>query len=584
MAKRILTLNIGAAQAVLAEYTVRGKGELTLTAYAKADVSGMPSDHPEFTLVPAIQDAMRTAGIRPGPLALALNGQMVFPRFAKFPPSDPDKLEELVHFEVEQNIPFPIDEVVCDHQFLGETAEGDRTAMIVAAKLDQISLVTNAVTAAGLLPHVVDVGPMAVTNALKHAFPDLEGSNMVLDIGAKTTSLIILENEKIYLRAIPVAGNAITKELAQTFGNSQAEAEQLKRERGYVSLGGVTGDEDEVADRASKTIRTVLTRLHAEINRSINFYRSQQGGSPPTRVFITGGTAVLPQIDEFFRETLKVDVEFLNPFAGVEFGPKIDQAALELDAFTLAESVGLALRLTKRAVMNINLMPPALVEKMKLIRRIPFIGVGAVAFLLALIAGIFAETHAAAVARAQMELVDSRNAQFAQSEKKLIAAVKAGNNTQRETDEFQQLLGSRALAVQRIESVRQSLLPGMWITGWAMDKGLQRVTIRGWQDTLSAAEKVYADANNGKKVTAAELVQAQLRRRDTVVPDSVKIVATRDVNGRGCLVEFAIAFKYAPQPSIVKGKGKGAKPAAAGGAKSGGGRPAGAKPAGGNAK
>ncbi|MCQ2388663.1 MAG: type IV pilus assembly protein PilM [Kiritimatiellae bacterium] len=573
---RILTLNIGAAKAVLAEYQVRGKTGLTLTRYATSDIVGMSAEAPQVALVPAIQEAMKTSGIKPGPLLLALNGQMVFPRFAKFPPADAEKFDELVHYEVEQNIPFPIDEVVCDHQLLGETAEGDQAAMIVAAKVDQVSLVTNAVSAAGLLPYVVDVGPMAVTNALKNAYPDLEGSVMVLDVGAKTTSLIIIEDEKIYLRAIPVAGNAITKELSQTFGCSPEEAEQLKKERGYVSLGGVTEDEDEVADRASKTIRAVLTRLHAEINRSINFYRSQQGGTSPTRVFLTGGSVRLPQIDDFFRETLKVEVEFLNPFGEVQVDSSVDQTALESDVFELVESVGLALRWTKRAAMNINLMPPALVAKMRLIKRIPFLAVGAVALLLALIVGIFAENKAAAVARAQDDFVRQKNAAFAKYEKELIQAVKAGGVQLRKTDEFQQLLASRALAVQRIEAVRRSLLPNMWITGWEEEKGMQKVTIRGWQDSLTAAEKIYADANNGKKVTAAELVQATLKKSDQVVSETVKIVATRDVNGRACLVEFAIAFKPAPLKSIAEAgkpsapkkadaKGKGAAAKQAGG-------------------
>jgi hypothetical protein len=37
----------------------------------------------------------------------------------------------------------------------------------------------------------------------------------------------------------------------------------------------------DTADKVSKTIRTVMTRMHAEINRSINFYRSQQSGAAP---------------------------------------------------------------------------------------------------------------------------------------------------------------------------------------------------------------------------------------------------------------------------------------------------------------
>ena len=244
---RIVTLNIGASHAVLAEYAVTGKQGLALTAYGSADLAGLDWDaegSAEAVLVPALREAAKSAGIKPGPLALALNGQMVFPRFTKFPTVPADKLEELVQYEVEQEVPFPVDEIVCDHQFLGQTAEGDTAAMIVAAKLDQVTKVTDVVVAAGFTPVVVDVGPMAVLNALKRSYPGLPGGTIVLDIGAKTTSLVLVENEKIYLRSIPVAGNAITKEIAQAFGCSMEEAEALKKERGYVALGGVTEDAD----------------------------------------------------------------------------------------------------------------------------------------------------------------------------------------------------------------------------------------------------------------------------------------------------------------------------------------------------
>ena len=121
---RIVTLNIGASRAVLAEYAVKGKTGLTLTAYGSADLTGLDWEAEgaaEAVLVPALREAAKAAGIKPGPLNLALNGQMVFPRFTKFPAVSADKLEELVRYEVEQEVPFPIDEIVCDHQFLGQT-------------------------------------------------------------------------------------------------------------------------------------------------------------------------------------------------------------------------------------------------------------------------------------------------------------------------------------------------------------------------------------------------------------------------------------------------------------------------------
>ncbi|MBR4652773.1 MAG: type IV pilus assembly protein PilM [Kiritimatiellae bacterium] len=563
---RFLTLNIGASRAVLAEYALKGKSTLTLTAYGEADLSaaGEAVGSLEATLTPSLHRIMREKGIKPAPLVVSLNGQSVFPRFAKFPAVAPEKLEELVRYEVEQNVPFPIDEIVCDHQFTGTTPEGEKAAMIVAAKLDQVRAVTDAVASAGLSPQIVDVSPMAIYNAFRWSNPGATGCSVILDIGSRTTSLILVEAEKIYTRSIPTAGNTITKDIAQTFGCSLEEAEQLKLERGYVSLGGVTEDEDEITDRVSKVIRTVLTRLHAEISRSINFYRSQQGGNAPSRLFLTGGTVRLPQLDDFFRETLQVEVSYLNPFSHIALGPKINRNALANDAFTLAESAGLALRMTDAAAMHINLMPPELIEHARAVKRIPFLVVGALGFLAALGVGIYTEKAKGESARAQVENVQRINGRLKQLDTKLKAAQRGVLEEQERCDEFQHLLLSRSVVLRCVNAVRESLIPGMWITAWEPIKvktgetesdGL-RVTIRGWRDTMGAAEAMVKK-DGGRKITAAEMVQGSLKGRGLFVPDSVKIVAQRDV--KDCLFEFAISMVYAPPPSILAdGKAEGA--------------------------
>ena len=518
---RFLTLNIGASKATLAEYSLSGKRKLTLTAYGSGDLSGIDAN-------------------------------------------DAAKLDQLVGYEIEQNVPFPIDEIVSDCQFLGTTPEGDKAALIVAAKLEGVRAVTEAAQSAGLKPLIVDVSPMAVCNALRFTNPQLDGCTVVLDIGAKTTNLVILENEKIYNRSIPVAGNAITKEIAQAFGCSMEEAEQVKIERGYVSLGGVTEDEDEVADQVSKIIRNVLTRLHVEVSRSINFYRSQQGGSAPSRLFLTGGTVRLPQLAEFFTESLQAQVEFINPFSGVAVGSRVDTSALENDAFTLAESVGLALRQTDLPSIQLNLMPPELVEQARTLRRIPFLAVGALAFLGALGAGWYAENHLKDVASAEFELVQSKNDQLKGKESALKVAQSTVKKEQETCDQLQQLLQQRFETVRRLAAVRESLkqIDGLWITAWeplqgesgsgrddAQPKEGAQITIRGWKDVVAKAEDEWAKRNNGQKLTADVIVVDSLKNAKALFSE-VKPEGWKEL--KGCLMEYKIKVVFAPAPTIVR--------------------------------
>ena len=90
MAKKFLTLNIGAANIELAEYEAGAKGALTLVNYGTATLAA-PLDGGDATaiLTPAIQEIVHSKGIRPGKIAVAISGQMVFPRFASIPMAAP---------------------------------------------------------------------------------------------------------------------------------------------------------------------------------------------------------------------------------------------------------------------------------------------------------------------------------------------------------------------------------------------------------------------------------------------------------------------------------------------------------------
>ena len=119
--------------------------------------------------------------------------------------------------------------------------------------------------------------------------------------------------------------------------------------------------------------------------------------------------------------------------------------------------MGLALRQTDAASIQLNLMPPELVEQARTIRRIPFLAVGALAFLAALGAAWYAESHLKDVAAAELELVQSKNGQLKSKESALKVAQSAVKDEAEKCDRFQQLLLRRFASVWRLSSVRESL-------------------------------------------------------------------------------------------------------------------------------
>jgi type IV pilus assembly protein PilM len=528
---RILALNIGASRLALAEFRVRPGRPPELIQYGMAELGIEPDSEtdPSAYIVSTLRDLMRERGIRPAPLLMTLSGQAVFPRFVKLPPVARDKILSMIQYEAEQNVPFPIGEVVWDYQLVGNAEAGEQNVMIVAVKTDNVVSLTDCVGAVGLEPEIVDVASLALYNCVAYNYPGLDGCTMVLDIGARSTNLIFIEAGRIFTRSIPVAGNTITQEIVKSFQLDFRAAEHLKREHSFVALGGVyAGVADETADRVSKIIRNVVTRLHAEVNRSVNFYRSQQNGSVPSRVLLTGGSSIIPHMDTFFREKLKVDVDYLNPFINVTVGGRADPDKVAEEFFGLGEVVGLALRRSVRCPVEINLMPPNLVQKKTFRKRLPFFAVSAAALLLALAALSYHNIEQRKHFESQRENIDGRLARMENRRAALKRETEALGRIEQELGEYRSLITQRTELSRRLVALRDSVPDGMWLTAVESLKDSRgnvtklRVSGRGFKDRLRDLQ-----ASGGHQSTAVEVFRDRLKAQPQFSED-VQILTEGD--------------------------------------------------------
>jgi type IV pilus assembly protein PilM len=399
-ATRILSLNLGSQSVGLAEFKTGGKGGLVLNSYQTRELMADPAADAtrQAQTKLLVDELVSELKLKGQPVNYAIPAQQVFTRFVKLPSVGEEQVDQIVTFEAQQNVPYPINEVVWGYQLVGSGSGGEVEVVIVAVKSDLLDEINDSVEGSGLKTSVVDVAPMAIYNAFRYNYADVGGCSLVLDIGSRTTNLIFIEPNKVFSRSIPNGGTTVTTQIAKEFNETFADAEQRKRNEGFVSLGGAYAEPDdpEVA-RLSKLIRNSLTRLHAEIARSITFYRSQQGGSAPERVFLSGGSVSLPYIREFFHEKLNLPVEIFNPMRNVTVSGNVNAEQIGQQAHTLGEVVGLALRSTSSCPMELNLQPASVVKREALTRRRPFLILAALS-LLAMLAGFWLYNDRAAKA------------------------------------------------------------------------------------------------------------------------------------------------------------------------------------------
>jgi type IV pilus assembly protein PilM len=534
----MLALDIGASKLVVAEFMV-GKGgvpELVNYGIGKLGLDASAETDSSAYIVSTIREIIRENGLRPAPLLMTVSGQTVFPRYVKLPPVARDKIMQIIRYEAEQNVPFPIEDVVWDYQLLGDETQDEVNVMLVAVKTDNVSMLTDCVVAAGLEPQVVDVAPMALYNLVRYNYPDLQGCTMVLDIGARSSNLIFLEEERVFSRSIPVAGNAITHELMKEFDESFEEAEQLKTEHAFVAFGGVyAGPDNEIADRVSKIVRNVITRLHAEVNRSINFYRSQQGGSPPSLVLLTGGSSMIPHTDTFFREKLKVEVDYLNPFVSIPVSNEIDTDRIENDLQMLGEVTGLAIRRSLACPVEINLMPPDLVAKKVFRKRQPYFALASVGLILVMLSWWVYFRKMSTVWDDRVRELEIRRDVLTETDTELVRVVAKEKEAAKRLGEIVKVASKKSQWLEWIEGIHGCLLEGMWLRSLepVKEDGIFYIKIegRGFDDEL----KKYDTA----KATAIEVFQNRLRTCAHFSPDT-KILAQRDASSGAFARDFTI--------------------------------------------
>jgi type IV pilus assembly protein PilM len=321
----------------------------------------------------AVKELVAMRGIGANHCNVTAPGYQVFSKFVKLPAVDNHKVKQIIHYEAQQNIPYPMEQAGWDFQILGAAASGELEVLLVAMKSETVEGVFRTAEGAGLKLDVVDASPAAICNAFRYNYSDLDGCTLLLDIGAKSTNVLLFESGKFFGRTLNIGANSITQEFAAESKMPFAKAEEIKIGQGFVGLGGAYEEPENAHEAAvSKIARQVLTRLHIQINQTIQFYRGQQGGSAPKRLLLAGGGATMPYTTQFFAEKLGVEVEYFNPFRRVPIDESIDREELAKVAHRCGELVGAALRNVAQCPVELNLIPKSIRSRQLFREKQPF--------------------------------------------------------------------------------------------------------------------------------------------------------------------------------------------------------------------
>jgi len=303
-------------------------------------------DNRESLVQSALANFVQRHVSKGGVVGVSVSGVSSFARFIKLPPVEPKKIPEIVRFEAIQQIPFPLDDVEWSYQLFQSPDSPDVEVGIFAMRRELINAHIKQFTDVDLNVQVVQMNPLAVYNAMYHD-NRLQGTTMLIDLGAENTDLIIADGETIWLRSIPIGGNNFTEVLVKSFKLPFNKAEDLKR----------NANTSKYARQIFQAMRPVFADLVAEIQRSIGFYSSVHRDSRIKKVLALGGAFKLAGLQKYLQQNLQLEVEKLNDFAaGAPADAKL-ATTFNQNLLSLTSAYGLAIQAMGESKITSSLLP-----------------------------------------------------------------------------------------------------------------------------------------------------------------------------------------------------------------------------------
>ncbi|MEM7683143.1 MAG: type IV pilus assembly protein PilM [Planctomycetota bacterium] len=275
-------------------------------------------------------------------------GNLAFARFAKLPPVEPKKVREIVRFEAQQQIPFPIDEVEWDYQVFQQEDSPDVEVGIFAITKERVARFLSNFRSQDLRLDALTLSPVAVYNAFSYETAEAppETGTVLLDVGTVSTDVIVVEPGSIWLRTFSMGGNHFTEALVRQFKISFAKAEKLKREAATSKY----------AKQIFQAMKGVYADLVQEVQRSLGYYQSINRESNVAQVLGLGSTFRLPGLVKYVQQNLQMPVHRPDGFERVEIDGKRESEVAN-EALNLSTAYGLALQGLGLESVTANILP-----------------------------------------------------------------------------------------------------------------------------------------------------------------------------------------------------------------------------------
>lgn len=340
--KKMLGIDVGTSSIKIVEIsrwgggkTLENYGEVKSTALYKEPVKTFQRGSyllSDFFVSRAIVAILEEAKIKTKEVIFSIPDFSTFCTSIDLPPMTEKEIQQAVYYTAPQYIPLSITETTLDWRIVSGTP-GDKNSslkiLLIAIPNQVVQSYQKIAQSAGLELYALEAETLAITRAL---IKEKKKIICLMDIGVQSTTVNIIDKgvlKKSY--SFNFASNQLTYAVSSALGLSYSESEELKNKQGLISLN----------TDLTKTLYLLIDPLLLQIRKiSGDFY--QKEGKDIEEIYLTGGTANLPGLKEYFQETFKKNVEIPNCFSDLLYPPILEEEIKKMGpSFSVA--VGLSL-------------------------------------------------------------------------------------------------------------------------------------------------------------------------------------------------------------------------------------------------
>ncbi len=284
-----------------------------------------------------IRDLLDQAKITTKDVAVGLPSNRVFTTVVDMERLQPSELQKTLMYQADSLIPMPVSESKLDWALLGDSPkEKDKVEVLLSSVPNEfIESRLDMLESIGL--NVIAFEPDSLGLARALTPPDNAAPVMVIDVGSKTTDIVIaMGNAPRLIRSLPTGTDAIVRSASQNLNIDDKQAQQ------FVFKFGM--GKDKLEGQIYNAILGTVDLLVNDVDKSIKFFLGRYPSVKLERIIVTGGASVLPEFPLYLANKFGINVEIGNAWRNIAF-----PAERQNELLGVSNHFGVAAGLAERA-------------------------------------------------------------------------------------------------------------------------------------------------------------------------------------------------------------------------------------------